>query len=183
MSLASEPEPVLPVVSVLQPAGASLATVQAELEKFFGPVLAASDPYPFELTDYYRDEMGEGLQRIWLAFGRLAGAEHLPDWKLECSSLERELSGGDSRVYNLDPGYVDHGKLVLASFKGAPDKLYMGRGVFAHTCLRFRFGGFEAPDHSFPDFSDGRYDGFMLQLRQLYKSTLRELRSGADSGS
>jgi len=61
----------------------------------------------------------------------------------------------------------------FASLKEAPDKIYMGQGVWAHTCLKFRWGKFTAPDHSFPDFQDGRFDAFMLEARNLYKSLLQ----------
>ena len=86
------------------------------------------------------------------------------------------FSADQKRRVNLDPGYLDLGKLVLASFKQAHDKIYLGRGVWAHTCLRYRAGNFIAPDHSFPDFQDGRFNRFMLQARNLYKSLLREHR-------
>jgi hypothetical protein len=180
MSRAVAPDPVLPVVSVLFPGGLPLEPAADALEGLFGPAMQASEPFPFELTDYYSGEMGEGLQRVWISYRRLQGAEELPGWKLDCARLEMELSGGGPRSYNLDPGYLDHGKLVLASFKGAPDKIYMGRGVYAHTCLRYRFGSFRAPDHSFPDFTGGTYDDFMMELRRGYKEMLRELRSQAD---
>ena len=64
---------------------------------------------------------------------------------------------------------------VVASLKEAPDKIYLGRGVWAHTCLRYRDGGFSAPDHSFPDFRDGRFDRFMGQARRTYKSLLQSV--------
>ena len=67
---------------------------------------------------------------------------------------------------------MDLGKLVLASLKEAPDKIYVGEGVWAHTCLRYGSGSFGAPEHSFPDFKDGRFDAFMLEARRLYKSRL-----------
>ena len=79
-------------------------------------------------------------------------------------------------LVNLDPGYLDLGKLVLASCKEAPDKLYLGEGVWGHTCLRYRFGAFSAPDHSFPDFQDGRFNSFFTEARGLYKSMLQERR-------
>jgi hypothetical protein len=165
------------MVSILHPETTPLEPAKAELETIFGPAGMESESYPFELTDYYEDEMGCGLQRVWIAFSRLGGAEELADWKLKCASLEDGMSEDGSRVYNLDPGYMDHGKLVLASFKGAPDKIYMGRGVWAHTCLRYRFGGFRAPDHSFPDFSDGRFQPFMTEARKYYSRLLREDRN------
>ena len=77
------------------------------------------------------------------------------------------------RAHALDPGYLDLGKLVLASLKEAPDKIYLGEGVWAHTCLRYDSGSFRAPEHSFADFRDGRFDPFMLEARALYKSLLR----------
>ncbi len=176
MSLKGEPVPVLVMVSILHPAGEVVAPVRDSLVSLFGPVGLESGSWPFDLSGYYGKEMGEDLERIWLCFERLNGADLLPDWKHSCASVEKEFSREGSRAFNLDPGYMDHGKLVLASFKEAPDKLYMGRGVYAHTCLRFRFGGFHAPDHSFPDFADGRFDSFMKQARSYYKGLLRELR-------
>ena len=180
MSIAADPEPVLVMVSILQGTGSSLEPAERKLEKLFGPVGLRSDPFPFDLTDYYSEEMGGELQRVWLAFSRLQYADRLPQWKLDCSVLEEEYSSGGSRVLNLDPGYLDHGKLVLASFKAAPDKIYMGSGVYAHTCMRYRFGGFQAPDHSFPDFAAGIFESYMRDSKMYYGSLLRETRRAAD---
>jgi hypothetical protein len=178
MSLKGEPVPVLVMVSILHPAGEAIGRTRGSLVSLFGPVGLESGSWPFDLSDYYGKEMGEDLERVWWCFERLAGAEFLPEWKLSCGELEEAFSREGSRTVNLDPGYLDHGKLVLASFKAAPDKLYMGRGVYAHTCLRFRFGGFCAPDHSFPDFADGRFDSFMKKARSYYKELLRLSHAG-----
>jgi len=180
MSVADVHEPVLVMVSVLHGGRSSLGTAEDELTGEFGPVGLRSESFPFELTGYYEREMGGRLRRVWLAFERLQGADLLPAWKLACSGIEERLSVEGRRRYNLDPGYLDHGKLVLASFKAAPDKIYMGGGVYAHTCLRYRFGGFCAPDHSFPDFADGRFDAFMTESRKFYSGRLRSLRSQPD---
>ena len=174
---------VLPVVSVMLAEGERLDPVEDALNEMLGPVELRSDPYPFDLSDYYRPEMGEGIRRIWLCFGRLRDPSELPGWKLGSAMLEEGFSSGGCRRINLDPGYLDHGKLVLASFKEAPDKIYIGSGVWAHTCLRYRFSGFTAPDHSFPDFRDGRFDAFMLQARGVYRTLLKDLRKTAISPS
>jgi hypothetical protein len=180
MSVAVVHEPVLVMVSVLHGGLAPLGPAEEALTGEFGAVGLRSGPFPFELTGYYEREMGGGLRRVWLAFEVLQGADRLPAWKLACSGLEERLSAEGRRRYNLDPGYLDHGKLVLASFKAAPDKIYMGDGVYAHTCLRYRFGGFCAPDHSFPDFADGRFDSFMAEAKRFYSLRLRNLRSHTD---
>jgi hypothetical protein len=129
------------------------------------------------MSGYYEPEMGRELFRKWFAFERLAAPGDLAAWKLECALLEDRLREGPSRRVNIDPGYLDHGKLVLASFKEAPDKIYMGSGVWAHTVLRYRFGHYEAPDHSFPDFRDGRFEGFMLEARKVLRVLSRSLRT------
>lgn len=165
---------VLVLASVIRSSMEELEAAVEGLEGIFSPVLMESPDYPFDLSDYYAGEMGGGLLRNWLVFGRLGDPAMLPDWKLACHEVETRLSSEDgSRRANIDPGYLDFGKLVLASFKEAPDKIYMGRGVWAHTCLRYGHGCFSAPDHSFPDFRDGRFDAFMLEARRTYRRLLR----------
>jgi hypothetical protein len=170
-----EARPAVLMVSVIHGAEDRLEESVARLKGVFGPVALRSAPYPFDMSDYYRPEMGGGLRRVWLAFAQPVRPERLADWKLACASMEAEMSEEGRRTANLDPGYLDFGKLVLASFKEAPDKIYMGRGVWAHTCLRYGHGRFTAPDHSFPDFRDGRFDAFMRRARRL----LRAAPSGA----
>ena len=172
----TEARPAVLMVSVLYGSEDILEESVRSLEEAFGPVALRSDPYAFDMSDYYRPEMGDGLRRVWLAFEKPVTPDGLVDWKLVCASLEEDMSEEGRRTANLDPGYLDFGKLVLASFKEAPDKIYMGRSVWAHTCLRYGHGRFIAPDHSFPDFRDGRFDAFMRRARRL----LRACRSGSD---
>jgi len=166
----TEARPAVLMVSVLYGSEAILEESVRRLEEPFGPVALRSDPYAFDMSDYYRPEMGDGLRRVWLAFEEPVPPDGLVDWKLECASIEEDMAEDGRRRANLDPGYLDFGKLVLASFKEAPDKIYMGRGVWAHTCLRYGHGRFTAPDHSFPDFRDGRFDAFMRRARRLPRS-------------
>lgn len=178
MAIGSRPEPALRICSCLAPTALSREEVDRRLTQLYGPVALKSPPFAFDVTDYYAPEMGEGLQRVWLCFERLFGPETLPRYRRETGRIEAELGVGGRRRFNLDPGYLDHGKLVLASLKPAPDKIYMGHGVWAHTCLRYGAGRWAAPDHSFPDFQDGRFDGFFSEARRLYLRLLRERTDG-----
>lgn len=165
--------PVLPVVSVISNSPDPMARILPDLQGYFGEVALKSGSFPFDMSTYYQAEMGAGLSRTWLCFSRLRDPSELPEWKLFCHGVEEAMSQGPARTVNLDPGYLDHGKLVLASFKPAPDKVYMGQGVWAHTCLRYRFGDFHGPDHSFPDFIDGRFNDFFREAKSLYRRLLR----------
>lgn len=170
---------VMFMAGLIHSSGECLEAAEEALVESFGRVALVSGEYPFELSDYYAEEMGPGLRRNWLAFQRLVDPSRLPAWKHECHAIEVRLSRDDgSRPVNIDPGYLDFGKLVLASFKEAPDKVYMGDGVWAHTCLRYGHGEFSAPDHSFPDFRDGRFDGFMLEARRTFRRILRSAGDG-----
>ncbi len=166
--------PVIPVMSVISSADKLKMEAKLILESHFGRIDLSSGLYPFDLSDYYEEEMGEELTRQWFSFEVLRDASLLAEWKLICAGIEEQfLDKFSNRKVNIDPGYLDYGKLVLASFKSAPDKIYIGRGVWAHTCLRYGHGRFTAPEHSFPDFIDGRFNDFMLEVRANYRRILR----------
>jgi len=171
----SLPDPfplVLPTFSVLYGEPCCLQSCSDRLEEHMGAPVLTSSAYPFDMTDYYRGEMGDGLLRTWFCF-QLSDPSNLPLWKERCIAVEADFGGEGNRRVNIDPGYLDHGKLVLASCKAAPDKIYLGRGVYAHTCLRYRSGDFYGPDHSFADFIDGRFNCFFLEAKSLYKKLLK----------
>lgn len=168
--------PVLVIISIISLEDKLKAIARTGLESRFGKAELESPLYPFDLSDYYEKEMGYSLTRRWFCFSKLWDASELVEWKYFCESIENDhLDDKGNRKVNIDPGYLDYGKLVLASFKSAPDKIYMGRGVWAHTCLRYGNGSFMAPDHSFPDFEDGRFNDFMLEARRLYRQMLRRI--------
>ncbi len=174
MSGPVETPQVMPVISVITADEKLKEETKSMLESHFGKIDLVSELYPFDLSDYYEKEMGTELTRRWFCFSELLDASHLADWKYSCVDIENcFLDNNGDRSVNIDPGYLDYGKLVMASFKSAPDKIYMGRGVWAHTCLRYGHGIFTAPDHSFPDFIDGRFNDFMLQVRKNYRIILR----------
>ncbi|MBI3925078.1 MAG: DUF4416 family protein [Armatimonadetes bacterium] len=179
----SEPvaaEPVLRIVGCLTGCSDLLAELEPCLEERFGAIALRSPPYRFDLSPYYAREMGPELHRYWYSFEQLFSPELVPESRRFTGQAEERFSREGRRRVNLDPGYLDHGKLVLASWKQAPDKIYLGTGVWAHVCLRFRSGRFEAPDHSFPDFRDGRYAPFFTQARGLYRRLLARGKSGAE---
>jgi len=174
MSLPESFPRVLPVVSVLYSNSEILRNSIHSLQLYFGEVVLFSEPYPFDMTDYYQAEMGSSILRAWLCFSPLRDPSELPVWKEHCIELEEKFESGGKRQLNIDPGYLDHGKLVLASCKAAPDKIYMGSGVFAHICLRYKRGDFHGPEHSFADFIDGRFDEFFRSAKRLLRQLLKE---------
>ena len=128
-----------------------------------------SQEFPFDQTDYYSTEMGEGLKRCFLSIKGLQSLELSADWKLKTAEIEQQLSNKGKRGINLDPGYLDLSRVVLLSGKEGSHKIYLRNGVWADLVLLKYKGGYRNFLWTFPDVRTGRYDDFFLQLRAEFK--------------
>jgi hypothetical protein len=164
------------VVAVLVPGPRPSDALWAALENRFGPIDFKGGFTPFDATEYYREEFGEGLHRGFASFRGLFDPAGLPDFKREAAALEAAWSAGGKRSCNLDAGYLDADKLVLASYKRGPCKMYFRDGVYADMLLKYAHGRFEPLPWAFPDFRDGRYNKSLLAIREKLKSELRKYR-------
>ncbi len=147
------------------------------LEEIFSPADYRGGAVPFEGTSYYEEEMGSSLSRVVLSFARLVEPDDLVEGKWHARAVESSLASSGKRRVNIDMGYLDLHKVVLASFKERGNKVYLGRGVWADMTLFFRRGGVEALPWSFPDFKAGLYDRDLVEMRKIYKEQLQRLRS------
>jgi hypothetical protein len=139
------------------------------LVREYGPVDYRSEPIPFDVTDYYQDEMGGPIQRIFLSFQELIDPGRLAEIKIKTNQIENQLAVEGRRKVNLDCGYMDVCKVVLASAKYNGQKIYMGQGIYADPTLHYEKGHFVPYPWSFPDFKTGQYEKIFLKIRDLYK--------------
>jgi hypothetical protein len=135
------------------------------VSEVFGSVDFEGPQHPFDVTTYYEDEMGPGLTRSILGFTGPHYADILVGAKLACIELEKGSAIEGKRMMNLDVGYLDHNKIVLASTKGAGQKLYLDSGIYADYVARYAHGAYNPFDWSFPDFKDGRYNKEFTTMR------------------
>jgi hypothetical protein len=149
-----------------------------ELAEHFGGVelAVAGDTVPFARTDYYEPEMGADLVRWYACLDELMPPERLVELKQLTWQLEQHHCRDGHRLVNLDPGYLDLFKVVLASFKHGPQKLYLGSGVWADPVLYFRDGAYRELPWTFPDLRGGDHAAFFAAARELYKTLLRRQR-------
>jgi len=164
------------VVAVLVSGPRPSEALWADLEKRFGPLDFKGTFPAFDSTQYYREEFGDGLHRGFASFRGLFDPKGLAGFKREAADIEAAWSAGGMRTCNLDAGYLDTDKLVLASYKRGPCKLYLTDGVYADLLLKYAKGRFEPLPWAFPDFKDGRYDRSLLAIREKLKSELRKSR-------
>ena len=152
----------------------SQSHVEDVLQQHFGAIILRSQAFPFLQTSYYTREMGEGLTRLFLAFDPLINIPELVAVKHTTNRLEGRWSvSPEQRRVNLDPGYLDLGKVVLATTKNHAHRLYIGAGIYAEVTLRYRQKTFQAWEWTYPDYQLPITLNFFNQLRNLYKAQLR----------
>ncbi|MFC1852467.1 DUF4416 family protein [candidate division CSSED10-310 bacterium] len=165
--------PVNVIVGVLTAFPALIDDLLPHLEQHLGAVDYQTPPFPFTVTDYYHREMGSPLKRYFLSFEPLIYPDQIASIKLRTSSVEDIFRQNSSRLINLDPGYMDYHKVVLASYKSGGYKIYLQQGVYGDMTLFYSKGRFQPFSWSFPDFIQGTYNQTFLKIRSLYKQKLR----------
>jgi hypothetical protein len=161
-------EDVALVVGMLTRFPELLDRAEAMLAERFGPVRRSSRIIPFTYSDYYAPEMGEDLLRKFLVFERTAPPDRLAEIKLATNAFEEELAGPEwpvKRPINLDPGYLELSKLVLASTKDHAHRIYLRDGIFAEITLSYRGGAFQPLPWTYPDYRTDEYRAFFESAR------------------
>ena len=139
----------------------------------FGPIDLESEVISFNFTRYYEEEMGGEIKRQYISFENLEDPGNLASSKLTTNRLEERLSEGGLRRVNLDPGYVDLSKMVLATTKDATYRVYLKNGIYAQSTLFFREGGFRPWEWTYPDYKSQMSIEFFKRVRGVYREQLR----------
>lgn len=168
--------PVALIVAAFSRHEQAFAWARQRLEARFGPILSTSPTYPFDHTDYYTASMGPNLVKQLLAFTKLIPPETLPDIKWFTNSLEIELAEArqfaEARPINLDPGYLDAGKFILASTKNHSHRIYLRDGIFAEVTLYYQNKRFRPWPWTYRDYQQPLVLDFLEQIRSWYHQQL-----------
>ena len=179
MGIVKRPSPVKLLVGLLAREEAWLAAAERRLTEAWGAVDLASDLIPFDFTDYYAPEMGAGLLRKFITHNDFIAPGGLAAIKVATNAMEaelaQELDADVARPVNLDPGYLDGSKLVLATTKDRSHRIYLGRGIYAEVTLTWRDGAWRPTPWTYRDYQSGSYLAFFTGARARY---LEQVRSG-----
>lgn len=145
------------------------------MERAFGELEEISPDWLFTFSDYYEKEMGSPLFRFWVSCKKLAREGDLVDMKLRALSIEKKFSCGASRCVNIDPGFIDFHKVVLASVKYGGNKLYAGCGVYLDITLLYEKEEFRPNIWTFPDLKSTLYHNFFIKVRERFRTQIKEL--------
>jgi len=177
------PQPVKLFCGILYSDEALLARAAEALQQDFGSIDYKSPLFPFEITDYYVPEMGRPIIRCFWSFHLLVSPRILAESKIICNRLEEQMAVEGRRKVNLDPGYMDYDKVVLASAKYNAHKIYLDQGIYADLTFRYERGFYKPSEYAFPDFKSGLYNTVFLHIRARYKGQLRKVNKSAEQNS
>ncbi len=157
------------------------------LARSFGPVDLESDVWPFDHTDYYAGEMGPDLKRWFLSFERLVPPDLLADIKLETNAVEQQIAADCllpdiARPVNIDPGYLDLTKLVLATTKDRGHRIYLGQGIYAEVTLQYADGRWQIYPWTYPDYAQAARHAYFTQVRERFREQRRALKGAPGDG-
>jgi hypothetical protein len=148
----------------------SFDKAKAVLIKKFGPIDFESRALSFCHSDYYEKEFGKNLTRSFISFKKLISPEKLPAIKVLTNTIEKKLSVKGSRFINIDPGYLDLAKLILASTKDFFHRIYLGKGILAETTLVFQNKTFRPLEWTYPDYKSIEYIEIFNYIRHIYET-------------
>ena len=179
MGSPKEPRPAKYFAGLLSSNADLLAAVEADLTAILGAIDGRSEILPWTVSRFYEKEMGSRLLRRFLSFAPLISPGNLAEIKLQTQRVEdkyRHKTGNSTgRRVNLDPGYVEAGKVVLASTKNAGHRIYLHSGIYGEATLLYYDSAFHAGSYTYPDYLWPQTLAFLTSLRLVYLDQLREL--------
>jgi hypothetical protein len=147
------------------------------LNKQFGRTDFESPVLDFTYTDYYEKEFGRGLKRQFLSFQRLINPQDIARIKQLTNRIELQLALKKAKTtpirgINIDPGYLELPKLILATTKDFSHRIYLKNGIFAEVTLIYRKNSFEPLEWTYPDYRTPQYIEIFNRIRQIYSSQI-----------
>lgn len=142
----------------------------------FGEIEDMSEEFSFsgEFSTYYDDEIGgEGLRRIY-SFKELIDPARQADIKIRTNEIEALFSIDGKRKINLDPGFINHGRLLLATTKETGFRIPLKDGIYTELTLFWARGGWQKLPWTYRDYQSERVQKFITKVRQSYLAERRK---------
>lgn len=166
-------EPEKLIIGIIYSDKAVLEGTVEKLVERFGEIDAACEEFSFSdgFSTYYDGELGgKGIRRIY-SFERLVEADKQAEIKEFTNELEREFSDADgNRKINVDPGFINHGRLMLPTTKAAGFRIPLARGIYTELTLFWAKGEWHKLPWSYRDYQSERVQSFLTEVRKKYLS-------------
>jgi hypothetical protein len=177
MGIPREPKPAKYFAALLSSDAGLMTAVEADLASLLGTIDGCTDAVPWTVSSFYESEMGGGLLRRFVCFQPLRSPADLSSMKLGTQTIEDRYRSArpdcTGRRINIDPGYIETGKVVLASTKNANHRIYLSDGIYAEATLLYHDGEFHGCPYTYRDYLWPETLAFMRAMRLAYLDQLR----------
>ncbi|MFC2060930.1 DUF4416 family protein [Elusimicrobiota bacterium] len=161
-------EPVKLFAGIIFRHDAPIDRVKGMLAEKFSDIDYESQVIDFVFTDYYHKEMGKPLKRMFVSFKELIMPEELSQIKKLTIEIEKEFSENGNRTVNIDPGYLECAKVILASTKNFYHRIYLSDGIYAEVTLHWQDDDYRTFNWTFPDYKTEAYYNILKEIRGIY---------------
>ena len=165
------------IVGVIYHDAEVLNIAMERLALAFGEVEDVSEEFSFsrEFSTYYDEEIGgEGLRRIY-SFRECVDPTRQAEIKSLTNAIEAELSCDGKRQINLDPGFINHGRLMLATTKNTGFRIPLKRGIYTELTLFYARGEWHKFPWSYRDYQSPLVQEFLTRVRKSYLNERKRL--------
>lgn len=158
-------------------------SVREILIKEFGEIDRESESFSFsrEFSEYYDEELGGEGTRVILSFRDTVDPERQADIKLWTNEIEALFSVNGARKINLDPGFINHGRLMLATTKKAGFRIPLRDGIYTELTLFWARGGWQKLPWTYRDYQSERVQRFITEVRGDYLRWRKGALKGEDN--
>jgi hypothetical protein len=132
------PKPALLFTGILYSDESYLSKAKESLLSIFGDVLLETPSVSWDYSEYYKEEIGWPIKRIFIFFKNLINPGDIVNIKLRTNEIEASLAISGKRNVNIDPGYLTLANVVLATTKGYSHRIYLGKGIYGEISLLYK---------------------------------------------
>lgn len=140
------------------------------LTEKFGKIDFSTEEFSFTelFSDYYDEEIGGEARRIILSFEDLIDPSLQAEIKTYTNSLEAQFSKDGKRLINLDPGFLSHGRLLLATTKKTGFRIPLCDGIYTELTLFYARGAWQKLPWTYRDYQSELVQKFLTKVRKRY---------------
>ena len=141
------------------------------LRERFGETDFQTEEFSFtqEFSDYYDSELGGEALRVIYSFEKTVDPTDQAKIKILTNEIELQLSDdGINRPVNLDPGFMSHGRLLLATTKKTGFRIPLSDGIYTELTLFYARGAWQKLPWTYRDYQSERVQSFLTEVRRKY---------------
>ena len=172
-------EPEKLIIGVIYNDKDVFAKVMKILKEEFGETDGETEEFSFseEFSTYYDDELGGEGRRIIYSFKNLIDPTRQSEIKQLTNKIEKDFSKDGKRLINLDPGFISHGRLLLATTKATGFRIPLSDGIYTELTLFYAKGSWHKLPWTYRDYQSEKVQRFLTKARCEYLRQRKLLKS------